>query len=54
MACEGAYIKTKKPLDPGQKIRLSLPCRYLDPPSNLTGAVVWTGEKGMGVKFSMA
>lgn len=52
MTCKGAYIKTKKPLDLGQELTLCLPCRYMDPPSTFSGLVVWTGEKGMGVRFS--
>ena len=48
----GAFIETHHPFNVGERVQLTFPLHYLDPPVELTGVVVWIGPDGVGVKFN--
>ena len=48
----GAFIETSKPLSVGHQITLWIPLPDREEPVLITGEVVWTPRKGIGVKFT--
>jgi uncharacterized protein (TIGR02266 family) len=48
----GVFIETFAPLSVGQEITLSISPPNQDKPIETVGEIVWSGSKGMGVRFT--
>jgi Tfp pilus assembly protein PilZ len=49
---DGAFIQIRHPFSVGEKVQLTFPLHYLDPPIEVTGVVAWIAADGVGVQFN--